>query len=323
MAAGCGSGEGGFLVRPVPVDQSLRESVIHSDGGLFLPKVAVVDVEGLIVNDRSGGGLFGSGENPVSTLYDKFEAAQCDPDVVAVVLRINSPGGTVQASETMYNRVLRFRRESHKPVIACITDVGASGGYYLACGADKIICQPTSITGSIGVLIQTVSFQGTMRLLGITAEAIASGPMKTMGSPLKELTEPERKVFQEMVNSFYERFVEVVHTGRSKLDVETVKKIADGRVYTGEQALKLGLVDQFGDVDEAVALAKKAAGVARAKVVMYHRPMGYRSNVYSAAPDTPAMQINLLNVQGGEVTLLRRPTFLYLWSTDLKAGENQ
>ncbi len=313
---GCG-GEGGFLIRPVPADQSLRETVVSSDGGWFLPKVAIIDLEGLIINQRSGG-LFGDGENPVNTFYDKLEAAQSDPQVKAVVLRINSPGGTVQASEIMHQRLMRFREQTHKPVIACITTLGASGGYYVACGAQKIISQPTSITGSIGVVIQTVSFAGTMKMIGVTADAIASGNMKTMGSPFKEMRDDERKVFQDMVNEFYDAFVEVVHKGRSRLDVDTVRKIADGRVYTGTQALKLGLVDQLGGVEDAVAEAKKAAGIDRAKVVIYGRPLGYKSSIYSAAPNLPSTQVNLLNIQAGELSLLRQPAFLYLWSTDLQ-----
>lgn len=317
VMGGC-SPAGGYLIRAVPADQTLTESVVHQDDGLWLPKVAIVDVDGLIVNARAGG-LFGDGENPVSLLLEKLDKARHDPRVRAVVLRINSPGGTVQASETMYGLVQRFRHESGKPLIACITDVGASGGYYVACAAPKIICQPTTITGSIGVIIQSVDFVGTMKLIGIRADAITSGEMKGMGSPFKTMTEQERALFQVMVNEFYDQFIKVVAEGRPALGAEKARALADGRVYTGLQAHKLGLVDQLGTVTDAVAEAKKLAGIDKARTVLYHRPLGYRGNVYAQSPVTGGMQVNLLNVQADDLSLLRRPAFLYLWSTDLHA----
>ena len=320
LLVGCGQ-NAGFLIKPVPLNQRLRETVVQADPGWVTAKIALVDVDGLIVNRRMGGLLWGTGENPVPLFAEKLDKAQRDRSVKAVVVRINSPGGTVQASEAMYERVRRFRRDSGKPVLSCITDVGASGGYYVACAAERIICQPSSITGSIGVMVQTVSFAGTMRMLGISAEAINSGRLKDMGSPLKKLTDEEREVFQGMVDEFYGRFVEVVAEGRKELTPAKVRALADGRVYTGRQALELGLVDRLGGLQDAVAEAKRAAGVKKAKVVMYHRPLGYRANVYSgtAAP-APTAQINLLNVQAGEMMFLRRPSFLYLWSTGLPSG---
>ncbi len=322
LVSGCG-GHSGILIKPVPLDQRLVESVVQAEAGWFVGKIALIDVSGLIVNDRIGP-MFGASENPVSMFAEKLDVAGRDKSVKAVVLRINSPGGTVQATEAMHERLKRFRKETGKPVITCITDVGASGGYYLACGSQRIICQPSTITGSIGVIIQTVNFTGTMKMLGIKADAITSGRLKAMGSPLKDLTEQERKIFQNMVNEFYERFVEVVADGRSGLDVEKVRKLADGRVFTGRQAVKIGLVDQLGGLQDAIAQAKKAASIEKARVVMYHRPLGYRANVYSTAPaGMPPMQINLINLNVAELSMLRRPGFLYLWSTDLEAGKSE
>jgi len=320
VLAGC-SDNVGFLIKPVPADQRLKETVVRVDKGLVWNKVALIDVEGLLVNTRNGC-VWSNWENPVSMLCEKLDKAQQDGAVKAVVIRINSPGGTVQASEAMYDQLQRFKRESRKPIVACITNVGASGAYYVACAADKIVCQPSSITGSIGVIIQTVNFVGTMKLLGIKAEAITSGPYKAMGSPLKGLTEKEREIFRSMVKEFYDQFIEVVTKGRDKLNAKQVRALADGRVFTGKQALRLGLVDRLGSVEDAIEQAKKAAGIKKAKVVMYHRPYGYRSNVYSAASlPAPATQINLLNLQMSELALLRRPMFLYLWSTDLTSNE--
>ncbi len=317
LLAGCGDNMG-LLIKPVPIDQQLRETVVQPGKGWWLPKVALIDVDGLIINQRAGW-LFGSGENPVSLFVEKLDKAARDPSVKAVVLRINSPGGTVQATEAMYSRLARFRKNSGKPVIACITDVGASGGYYLACGANEILAQPSSITGSIGVVIQTVSFAGTMKMIGIKADAITSGRLKTMGSPLKDMSDEERAVFQQMVDEFYGQFVESVAAGRPKLTVEKVRALADGRVYTGRQAVKAGLVDRLGGLQDAIASAKTAAGIDRAEVVMYHRPQGYRANVHSLAT-VPSMQINLINLQLGGLMMLRRPQFLYVWSIGLTSA---
>ena len=310
---------GGFLIRAVPADQTLKETAVGGDQAWAADKIAIVDLDGLIVNQRMTG-WFGSGENPVSLLAEKLDKAGADARVKAVVLRINSPGGTVLASEVAYDMVRRFRQRSGKPVIACIADVGASGGYYVACAGDRIVAQPASITGSIGVIIQTVSFAGTMRLLGITADAVTSGPHKEMGSPLKPLSEEDRKLFQGMVDQFYGRFVDVVARSRTKLPREKVRELADGRVYTGQQALELGLVDQLGDMELAMDEAKKAARLTRARLVMYHRPLGYRGNAYAQTPaPAPVSQVNLINVECPELMTLRRPAFLYLWTTDLSA----
>jgi protease-4 len=161
-----------------------------------------------------------------------------------------------------------------------------------------------------------------MKMVGVKADAIVSGPMKDMGSPLRDMTEKDRAVFQALVDEFYGRFLDAVAKGRANLDKDKIRSLADGRIYTGAQAVELGLADRLGDLQDALAEAKKACGAARVKVVMYDRPQGYRANVYSAAPSGTGgagTQINLLNLQAGELMFLRRPAFLYLWSTDLTA----
>ena len=320
VLGGCGQNTG-YLITPVPLNEKLAESVVQSD--CVWPetaKIAIIDVEGLLINER-GGGFFGSGENPVEQFAEKLDMAACDKQVKAVLLRVNSPGGTVAASQIMYEALRRFRDKTHKPVYAHILDLGASGGYYVACGAEKISAQSTSITGSIGVLIQTVSFSGTMVKLGIKAEAIKSGPMKDMASPLRVMSAEDRKVLQAMVDEFYAQFLKVVGENRKNLQPERIKELADGRVYTGQQALALGLVDQVCTLEDSLAAVKKAAGLARAKVIMYHRPLGGKNNVYSEAQNSPSSvsQFNLVNLQAGassDLFMLRRPCFLFLWSLD-------
>jgi protease IV len=312
LPIGCGP-SGGILIKPVPANQRLQESVVASDKGLLvLDKVAVVDLDGLIMNDRSEG-FFGGKENPVAMFVEKLQKATDDPSVCAVIVRINSPGGGVTASDIAYQRLLRFRQERKVPVVAVIEDVGASGGFYVACGADRIIAHPTAVTGSIGVIMQTFSLAKSLEKLGISTDAITSGNFKDMGSPLKPLAPADRKLIQDIVNEFYNRFVDVVAKGRPKLTAEQVRTLADGRVYSGQQALANGLVDQVGTVDDAVAFVKQQTGRQRVKVVMYHRPLGYRGTVYSESP-SPAPQMNLVNFNVGDLTFFSRPQFLYLWT---------
>jgi len=319
LAAGGCSRNVGWVLRPVRLTDELDETVIRCDPGLFVSdKIVVVDVDGLIFNRRQTG-LLGSGENPVSLFVEKLDKARDDDRVKALVVRINSPGGGVTASDILYRRLKKFRAARKVPVVAVLEDVAASGGYYVACAADTIVAHPTSVTGSIGVVVQTLSFAGTMKKLGISADAVTSGPHKDMGSPLKPLGEVDRKIIQSLVDEFYGRFVDVVTGGRSGLSRRQVESLADGRVYSGSQAAKLGLVNVLGDVDDAIALAKKKSGCTAVKVVMYHRSLGYRANPYSAA-GLPAPQINLVNLSVPGLLDMARPRFCYLWTGRVPQG---
>jgi len=315
LLAGCGRNSG-FLIRPVPLDQRLQESVILTDPGWRVTdKIAIIEVEGLLLN-QSEKTLFGEGENPVSLFIERLDRAKADPNVKAIVVRINTPGGGVTASDIMYHRLVQFRLYKEVPVVAIIQDVGASGGYYIACGADTIMAHPTAVTGSIGVIVQLVSFGQLMENLGINAQAVTSGQFKSMGSPLKPLEKEDVDLVQGMVNDFHERFVEVVRTGRPKLSKEAVRTLADGRVYTGQQAKANGLVDDLGYMMDAIAEAKKRSGSPRVKVVMYHRPLGFTPNAYAATglPTPQATQFNLINVSLPALLEISQPQFLYLWS---------
>jgi len=247
-AALIGCGPTAYKITPVPAQEELQETVVLTEGGLFPTKIAQVEVDGLIVNSRKFS-LWGEGENPVSLFAEKLDKAAADPSVKAVVLRINSPGGGVTASDLMYGEVLNFKKRTGRPVVAVLMDVAASGGFYVACSADEIVANPTTVTGSIGVIMQSVNFAGTMSKLGIAADAITSGKMKDAGSPLRPMKPEEREIFQKLVNQFYDRFVAVVAAGRSKKLTEAkVRELADGRVYSAQQALELGFVDHVGSL---------------------------------------------------------------------------
>jgi protease-4 len=190
-------------------------------------------------------------------------------------------------------------------------DVAASGGYYVALAADTIIAHPTTVTGSIGVIMLSFNAEGLLQKLGVAATAIKSAERKDMGSPFRALTPEERAIFQSVIDQMYGRFVGLIVEHR-KIPEERVRAFADGRIYTAEQAKALGLVDSIGYMDDVVAAARKAAGLEEAKIIMYHRPREYRSNFYSA---TPPATSGLEGSLGSLASLVggMGPRFLYLW----------
>jgi protease-4 len=313
VLAGC-SPSGGFKITPVPADQSLREKIVHRARGWVSDRIAIIDVSGVLMNAREHG-LLSEGEHAVSLLVEKLEAAASDKRVKAVILRINSPGGTVAASETLYEEIKSFRAKTGKPVIAFFQDVAASGGYLIACAADEIIAQRGSVTGSIGVVMLTVDLSGTLSKLGIRTEAIKSGPFKDAGSPLRIMRPEERKVFQDLVDGFYQDFLEVVAAGRPNLTPDEIATLADGRVYSAQGALEAGLIDRIGTLREAIEIAQERAGIKAAHVVLYHRPLAWSPTMYAATPSRPAQTINLFNINL-PIFWTKAPQFMYIWYRD-------
>jgi protease-4 len=306
----------GLLLKPACVDGPVQETVVaEADHWCCHDKVVLIDVEGLIVNARSSG-LLGSGENPTSLFRERLDAAADDKHVKAVVLRINSPGGAVTASDIMYQDLLRFRAQTGKPVIACMMDVAASGGYYVAMGCDRIYAHPTTVTGSIGVIMSLYNASGLFAMLGVKSDPIKSGPNKDIGNPGRPMTDDERAILQHMITGFYDQFVQVVVKGRPELTEERVRVLADGRVYTGLEAKKLGLVDEIGYLDDAIQAALDMAGLKDAKVIAYDKCDGYRGSIYAAAPHIPREISVKLDIPG-----LSGPggaAFMYLWEPGLR-----
>ncbi len=253
------------VVDLTPGDQALQQTTVIEDGSwLGSDRVALIDVSGFIINAQKPR-LVGYGENPVSLLHEQLEYAARDKHVKAVVLRMNTPGGTVTASDAMYREVRRFRTRTGKPVVALLMDVTTSGGYYVACASDRIVTYPTAVTGSIGVIIQTFSVKPALSRWGVQTEAITSGPNKEAGSPLSKLTEEHRAILQGLVDDFYKRFVNVVRHRRPNIPAEHFDEVTDGRVMSGEQAVRMGLADRTGDIYNAFAEAKAMAQIKRCR----------------------------------------------------------
>jgi protease-4 len=302
LAAGC------ITINLLPQPGPLKEDRLSGSGDA---KVLLMELSGTISNlDEEG--LVGR-PNQVAHLKEELTKAGEDPAVKAIVLRINSPGGTVTASDILYHEIRAFKERKKIPVVASIMDVGASGGYYVAMAADTIVAHPSSVTGSLGVIMLTLNAQGLLEKIGLEAKAVVSGPRKDMGSPFRAMTEEERAIFQGLIDSFYQRFLGVIKSGRPNLSAETIRKLADGRVYSGDQAKDLGLIDGIGYLDEAITLAKQGAGLGEARVVRYRRAGEYRPNIYASLLSNPLglapwNQMDLLGmVRGGT------PQFMYLW----------
>ncbi|MEM6552371.1 MAG: signal peptide peptidase SppA [Planctomycetota bacterium] len=305
-----------LVIGLAPAQQKLKESAVETDGRTS-NKIALINVSGTLFNaDRPG--LLTSGPNPVAQLHEQLNRAADDGRVKAVVLRINSPGGGVTASDLMYRQVQRFKQTTGKPVVVCLMDVAASGGYYLACAGDHLVAHPSTVTGSIGVIAQLLSLKPALDRLGITATTLTSGPNKSAGSPFDTLTDDQQAVLQTLVDTFYDDFKAVVREARPGVAEADWDKVTDGRVVTGRDALALGLVDSLGDLYTAWDTAKSLANVDRAKLIRYHSPLRRVTSPYASAPqpNSPQLtQINLaqFNLHAGLDQHL--PVgFYYLWS---------
>ncbi len=207
--------------------------------------VGIISLQGMIVS-------------PEETLRD-LVAFRENSKVKAIVLRVDSPGGTVGASQEIFEEVKRTNRE--KPVVASLGSVAASGGYYAALGAEKIISNPGTITGSVGVIIKFVNLEDLFAKIGYRSQVIKSGKLKDIGSPSRPLTEEERALLQSLIDNVHEQFIHAVAESRL-LPLEKVRAMADGRIFSGEQAKEAGLLDDHGNFNDAVLLAAELGGLA-------------------------------------------------------------
>lgn len=238
-------------------------------------KVAVIYISGVISDGGEEVPLFGPAVNGSRSVMAQLREAGKDSTVKAILLHINSPGGSAAASQSIYQEVVRVQKDHNKPVVAAMGDVCASGGYYIASAAKSIIASPATLTGSIGVIMQSINWSGLAEKYGVKGETVKSGPYKDSMSPFRAMREDERALMQTMVNDVYDQFVEDVDKGRGNLKRAQVRKLADGRVYTGRQAKKAGLVDELGNYHDALAAAAKAGGIqGEPQVKTYGRSRG-------------------------------------------------
>ena len=242
-------------------------------------RVALIRIEGVILDAQA----------TISELKQYSE----NPLVKAIVLRIDSPGGGVVPSQEIHDAVKRVKNKSTKAVIASMGTVAASGGYYIAAATDRIIANPGTLTGSIGVIMEMANFEGLMKKVGVEGVVIKSGRFKDVGSPLRKMSDEERKLLQSVMDDVHHQFIQAVADGRS-LEVSDVEPLADGRIYTGRQAKEARLVDELGDLDDAIHIAADIAGMeGEPKVVEPRKRFSFRDIIESRwASVFPRLELN-------------------------------
>lgn len=225
-------------------------------------KVAVVRIEGVIVDSREA--------------IEELRKFRDNPSVKAIVLRIDSPGGGVVASQEIYSEVLKTRADGRVKVVTSMGNLAASGGYYIAAATDRIVANPGTLTGSIGVIMELANVQGLLEKVGVQSVVIKSGTHKDLASPFRAMSAADRAILQTVLDDVHDQFIQAVAAGRA-MKIEQVRDLADGRVFTGRQAKTARLVDELGDLQDAIRLAGKMVGIAgEPRVVETHKRFSLR-----------------------------------------------
>jgi protease-4 len=315
---------GAVDVRLPPVEMKLPTAadpgemvatIVRAGGGPGShPRVALVDLDGVLLNQNYGT-LYAVGDNPLASLRDKLDVAARDPAVVAVVLRINSPGGSVTACDVMAEELRRFKAESRKPVVACLMDLATSGAYFVAVEADQIFAHPTGLTGGLGAVFNHYNLQDAMAQLNLTVDPVKSGAKIDMGTVTSRLDDETRAMIQQMADAYRDHLQKQVRRRRPGMTARDLQAVADGRVLLASQALELHLVDRLGYVHDAIDEAEHQAKVTGAEVVLFHRA-GYPAHSLYAITPSPAPLSEAIPFSYPGLDRSRLPTFLYLWQPD-------
>jgi protease IV len=304
------------------VDSLIEMTVAGGDLPASCPKVVLLDIDGLLVNTNLVG-PYSTGENPVDLLREKLDAIAADPKIRAVVVRINTPGGGVTASDVMWHELERLRTRAGVPVVAYLLELATGGGYYVATAADAIYAHPTTVTGGIGVILNLYNLQDTMAQLNVFSQPIKAGELIDMGTSARELTPQAKQLLQAMADEYHGRFREVVGNRRPGVKLDDPTNF-DGRVFTATEARQRGLVDQVGYLEDAIAEAQSRAGLKQARVVMLHRPNDPARAPYAITANNPPQgKWSPVSIPGLE--RCRLPTFLYMWQIEptLEKGSGQ
>lgn len=296
-----------------PRMEPLEERVLAGSGS---DKVLMVDLSGVMYlgGPTRSRAPWSRGEDMVSRLAEELETARKDPSIKALLVRIDSPGGTVAAADVIYHEIDSYKRDANVKVVADLMSVAASGGYYAALAADRIVALPTTVTGSIGVITIKLDLEKVMGRIGVKTETVKSGLYKDLWTPFRPSSDEERRIMQEMIDDMFARFLAKLKTGRPKMTEAQVQTAATARTFTAGQALKLGLIDELAYPQEAFEAAKKLAGLDEARLVVYHRPGAWRGSIYAQAPATADSGFDGLD-------MLTSPQMMYLWMPGIGAGE--
>ena len=285
----------------------LREFTLEGKGQ---NKILIIPINGMI-SDSPKQGLFDTSPSVVEQVVVQLNKAQNDSSIKAVLLKVNSSGGTITASDLLYHEILSYKANTGNKISVIMMDLAASGAYYLSLPADMIMAHPTTITGSVGVIFMRPKAVGLMSKIGLGVEINKFGQNKDMGSPFRESNEEEKTLMQKTVDTFGNRFIQLVQKHR-KLDEASLKEVSTARVFVADDALRLRLIDKIGYIRDAVKETKTITGLADdVRIVVYRRHDNPEENYYRAGtPD--ATNIALINIDLPEI-LKARAGFYYLW----------
>jgi protease-4 len=277
-------------------------------------KILLLDISGLI-STSSSPNIFAREGDVLSQVYYRLKKASEDPLIKGVILRLDTPGGGVTASDIIYHEIQNFKKRTGMPVIALMMSITASGGYYIASACDHLIAHPSSLTGSIGVISLFPNLEGLLDKIGIQVQVIKSGELKDSGSTFREMREEEKEVFQKIVDEYYQNFIRVVYENRKDfLTLENLKNLADGRVFTASQALEARLIDEIGYFDTALEKMLELSSLREASVVTYTYYPKQKTNIY-------ATQLKSSSLFEGEsfqeLIQSLKSGFYYLWHPQL------
>ncbi|MBC2181843.1 signal peptide peptidase SppA [Listeria sp. FSL L7-0233] len=286
----------------------LTETVIEEGG---MDTIAVLSVDGTIQDTGESGSLFSDAGYNHSLFMQQLEQVRNDDLIQGVLLYVNSPGGGVMESAQIRDKILQIKKERGIPFYVSMGSMAASGGYYISAPADKIFASKETLTGSLGVIMQSYDYSELMKKLGVSDNTIKSGEYKDIMSGTRPMTEDEKKIMQSMIDDSYNEFVKVVAKGRD-MPIEQVRKIADGRIYDGRQAKEIGLIDEFGYQEDALEALKKEEGLSGATVIEYSAPEDF-SSLFSVAAQKISGQnadiSQLIKLTG----TLKAPRMMYLY----------
>ncbi|TWT26384.1 signal peptide peptidase SppA [Planomicrobium sp. CPCC 101110] len=301
--------DAGFAELLAPTDSGYMEYVIEE--GNMDSRIAVLNVDGVIQDTGEASPLFGSSGYNHAFFMEQLKQVKQDDTVKAIMLKVNSPGGGVVESAEIYDKLKEIQDETQKPIYVSMGATAASGGYYISAPAEKIFVNEETLTGSIGVIMESVNYADLAERYGVDFVTIKSGPYKDIMSPTRDMTDGERELLQEMLNESYESFVDIIEEGRNMSESE-VKEFADGRIMSGRQAVEIGLADDFGYEEDVIASLKSDFELGDAEVFEYGASEGWGSLL--------SMKINSLFGNDMESKLLGKlfsdynsPRMMYLY----------
>ncbi len=287
----------------------LKEFVIEGDEE---GKVLMIPVYG-IISDIPKQGIIFTQPSMVQDIVSQLQLAEKDPEIKAVLFKIDSPGGSVTASDILYHEIKSFKERTGVKVVSVFMNVAASGGYYMALPSDLIMSHPTSLTGSVGVIFMLPKFYELMDKIGVGVSANTSGENKDMGSFFRKTTDTEEKIFQSLTDSLGKRFLDLVVAHR-QISPEAVKDVSTARIYLAQKALTLGLIDEIGYISDAISRTKEIADLdENSQVIVYRRVEYPNDNLYNTQARAANMKSSLLDLGLPDTSFLNRAGFYYLW----------